>query len=63
MNKAIYMSSKKGSTECVRDLDKLNLLKLGCGGSVLGFSQILLLKMMFAAKVVKSDSKIIILLH
>ena len=45
----------------------LNLVKLGYGGLVLGSSQFLLLpklpqKMMIASKVVKSDSKIIILL-
>ena len=53
------------STECVRELDKLNLVKLGYGGSLLGLSQFLLLsqvaqKMTLALKVVKSDSEIII---
>ena len=47
------------------DLDKLNLVKLGYDGSVLGLSQFLLLpqlpqKMILALKVVKSNSEIII---
>ena len=50
------------------DLDKLNLDKLGYGGSVLVLSQFLQLpqvpqEMMLASKVVKSDSKIIVLRH
>ena len=52
----------------IKNLDKLNLLKLANGGLVLGSSQFLLLpqlplKMILASKVVKSDSKIIILVH
>ena len=31
------------TTKCVRDLDKLNLIKLFCGGSVLGSSKFMLL--------------------
>ena len=55
-------------TECVMDLDKLNLVYLGYGGSVLGLSQFLILpqlpqKMTLTIKVVKSDSKIVSLLH
>ena len=54
--------------DCVMDLDKLNLDKLGYGGSVLVLSQFLQLpqvpqEMMLASKVVKSDSKIIVLRH
>ena len=51
----------------IMDLDKLNLVKLGNEGLVLGSSWILLLfqlaaasKMTLASKVVKSDSKIVI---
>ena len=48
----------------LRIYHKLNLVKLGYGGSVLGSSQFLLpQKMTLASKVVKSDSKIIISLH
>ena len=55
------------NTECVRDLDKINFVKLGNGGSVLGLGQFLLLlqlpqQMTLASKVVKSESIIIILL-
>ena len=55
-------------TECARDLDKLNMVKPGNGGSVLGsrkFSPLLQLpqKMTLAARVVKRDSQIIITLH
>ena len=49
----------KDATECVEDLDKLNRVKLGYGGSVLGLSQ----KIMLALKVVKGDLKIIVLLR
>ena len=50
------------------DLDKRNLVKLGYDGSVLGLKQYMLLallpqKMMLPSKVVKNDSKMIILLH
>ena len=50
-------------TECVRDLDKLKLFKLGYGGSGLSSKQFLLLpqlhqKMTLASKVVKCDAKI-----
>ena len=46
------------STVCIRDLDKLKLVKLGYGGLVLGSSQFLILphlpqKIMPASKVVK----------
>ena len=49
--------------ECVTDLDKLNLVKFGFGGFILGFSLFSLLpklpqKTLIASKVVKSDSKI-----
>ena len=59
-----YPSTK----ESVRDLDKLNFVKLGFGGMVLGSSQFLLLPqlpqlMMLDSKVVESNSKIIISLH
>ena len=52
-------------TECVMDLYKLNLVKLG---SVLGSNQFLLLpqlpqKMTVTSKVVKYNSQIIISLH
>ena len=60
--------SNAGSTECFRDLDKLNSVKFGYGGLDLGSSQYLLLsqlpqKMILPSKVVKSDSKIIISLR
>ena len=50
----------------ITDLYKLNLVKLGYGGLALGLSQYSILpqlpqKMTLASKVVKSDSKIIIL--
>jgi hypothetical protein len=49
------------------DLDKLNLIKLAYGGKMFGSSRFLLLtrlpvKMTLALKLVKSGSKIIILL-
>ena len=52
----------------IKDLDKLNLIKLAYGGLVLGLNYILLLpqlphKIMLASKVVKRDSKIIISLR
>ena len=55
------------STECVKDLDKLNLFKFAYGGLVLNSSQFSLLpqllqKTIAASKVVKRDSKIIIFL-
>ena len=56
-------------TECVRDLDKLNLITLGCGDLVLGSSYFLQLprlaskKMMLASQVAKRDLKIIISLR
>ena len=54
--------------ECITDLDKLKLVKLGYGSLDLGSGQFLLLpqpaqKMMLDSKVVKSDSKIIISLR
>ena len=56
------------TTVGVRALDKLNSVKLGYSGSVLGLSQFLLLhqlplKMMLVLKGVKSDLKIINSLH
>ena len=57
------------STSKVRimDLDKLNLVKICNGGSILGSSQstmpLLHQEMTLASKVVKIDSKIIILLR
>ena len=58
----------KVSTECVTDLDKLDLVKFDYGGLVLGSSQFSLLaqlsqKIMLDSKVVTSDSKIIISLN
>ena len=49
----------------VRDLDNLNLVKLRCGGLVLGSNQFLILpqvpqKRSLALKVVESDSKILL---
>ena len=49
----------------ITDLEKLNLVKLGNGGLVLGLSQILLLpklpqKMRLDSNVVESDTKIIV---
>ena len=53
------------STLCIKDLEKLNLVKLDFGSLVLGWSQFMLLSeqpqnMTFASKVVKIDSKMII---
>ena len=50
---------------CVKDLDKLNLVKLAYGGLVFSSSLFSLLaqlpqNMMIVLKVIKSDSKIII---
>ena len=55
-------------SECIWDLEKLNMVKIENGGSDLGSSQFFLLpklaqKNILALKVVKSDSKIVILLH
>ena len=52
----------------IKDLDKLNLLKLAYGDLVLGLSQFFLLPQLpqnktLASKLLKSDSKITILLH
>ena len=54
--------------EFITDLDKLNLVILVYGGLILGSSRFFLLpqlpqKIQLATKVVKSDSKIIILLR
>ena len=51
-------------TVCIKNLDKLNLVKIRNGGLVLGLSQFLLQpqlsqKMILDSKVVESDSKII----
>ena len=52
----------------IKDLEKLNLVKLAFGGKVLSSSRFLQLptlpqNMTFASKVDKIDSKIIILVH
>ena len=54
--------------ECVRNLDKVNLVKLGYGGLGLGSSQFFLMlklpqKIAFLSKLVKSDWKLIISLR
>ena len=54
------------SSDCVRDFDKLNLVKVNNGGSVLNSRQFLLCpqllqKMMLTSEAVKSDWKIIII--
>ena len=56
------LSTNIKSTECVNDLDKLNLVKFAYASLVFGSSQFSLLshKMTLASKVVKRDSKIII---
>ena len=50
-------------TECVTDLDKLNLVKFVLGTSQLSLLLQLPKKVNLASKIVKSDSKIIILLR
>ena len=65
--RAIYINNRQcllPYTECVTDLDKMDLVKFGYGGLAQGSSQSMLLpklarKMMHASKVVKFDTKII----
>ena len=61
-------TSTEVPTVRIKDLNKLNLVNLAYGGLVLGSSQFTLLsempqKMMPTSKVVKNDSKVIILLR
>ena len=61
---AVYaINYYSGHTECVRDLYKLNLVKLGNAGSVIGLSQFFLLFKLPEKMTLASKVKIIIVLH